>query len=410
MRSLALGPLCAGLALTLLASQALAQVPGEPLPTEQEISESQQRLEQIRRERAELRAEMTRIRARVSDLSSEVTNIGRQTEASSELLEELDFQIAQREEQITANTTQLLITRDQLAERRAVLHRRLRDIYKRGSLQTLEVLLTAESFSDLINRYKYLYLVAHHDRQLAEEVARLESQLVGRERALRTNLTQLETVRRERSLEFGQLSSLQDQQSLALTNVQSRERTTAERIEQLERDEARLGELLATLESRRRAAEAAAAGAATTVDPGAAPAAATITSSSMGSLAWPVEGPVVYRFGRAPQPNGTVVRWNGVGIGAPAGAAVRSVEGGTVVLAGPFEGYGPTVVLSHGGGFYTLYLYLRDIGVREGESVGRGQVLGSVGGESTSEGPHIEFQIRAPGGQAVDPIAWLQRR
>ncbi|MEX0911827.1 MAG: M23 family metallopeptidase, partial [Gemmatimonadota bacterium] len=96
--------------------------------------------------------------------------------------------------------------------------------------------------------------------------------------------------------------------------------------------------------------------------------------------------------------------------GAPAGAAVRSVEGGTVVLAGPFEGYGPTVVLSHGGGFYTLYLYLRDIGVREGESVGRGQVLGSVGGESTSEGPHIEFQIRAPGGQAVDPIAWLQRR
>jgi septal ring factor EnvC (AmiA/AmiB activator) len=85
-----------------------------------------------------------------------------------------------------------------------------------------------------------------------------------------------------------------------------------------------------------------------------------------------------------------------------------------VVLAGPFEGYGPTVVLSHGEGFYTLYLYLEEIGVVEGRDVEAGQVVGTVGGADTPEGPHLEFQIRAPVGgsspQAQDPLQWLRPR
>ncbi|MDB4949557.1 MAG: Peptidase, partial [Gemmatimonadetes bacterium] len=138
------------------------------------------------------------------------------------------------------------------------------------------------------------------------------------------------------------------------------------------------------------------------------PATPTLGPADLGTLGWPVGGRVVYRFGRAVQPNGTVIRWNGIGIGAAAGTPVRAVEAGTVVLAAPFEGYGPTVVVSHGGGYYSLYLYLRDVAVREGQSVTKGQTVGAVGGESTPEGAHIEFQIRTPGGQAVDPLGWLR--
>ncbi|HEV2132603.1 MAG TPA: peptidoglycan DD-metalloendopeptidase family protein, partial [Longimicrobiaceae bacterium] len=86
------------------------------------------------------------------------------------------------------------------------------------------------------------------------------------------------------------------------------------------------------------------------------------------------------------------------------------VEAGTVVLASPFEGYGPTVVLSHGGGYYSLYLYLKNVAVREGAEVTRGQAVGTVGGSPSYQTAHIEFQIRAPGGQAVDPLSWLRQR
>jgi septal ring factor EnvC (AmiA/AmiB activator) len=137
-----------------------------------------------------------------------------------------------------------------------------------------------------------------------------------------------------------------------------------------------------------------------------------ITLDDAGTLDWPIEGDIIYSFGRERQPNGTVLRWNGIGIESATGEPVRAVKAGMVVLAGPFEGYGPTVVVSHGGGFYTLYLYLEDIGVVEGREVVAGQVVGTVGGAGTPEGPHIEFQIRAPldgaSPQAQDPLQWLR--
>jgi murein DD-endopeptidase MepM/ murein hydrolase activator NlpD len=87
------------------------------------------------------------------------------------------------------------------------------------------------------------------------------------------------------------------------------------------------------------------------------------------------------------------------------------VRAGDVVYAGPFEGYGPIVILHHGGGFYTQYMYLEDIGVVEGRTVEAGQVVGTVGGSDTPEGPHLEFQIRAPvngNPLAQDPLQWLR--
>lgn len=379
-------------------------------PTEQEIRESQQRLEQIRRERVQLRNEMETIRTRVHDISSELSNLQQQVNASASLLTELEFQVTQRETQMLENTRNLLRTQDRLAERKALLQRRLRDIYRRGPLHDAEVMLTARSFADLINRYRYLLLVARRDRSLVSEVSRLEDQLVIRERALRRDLDELRRVRAEKEEEYSRLSSLETEQERALASVRERERSTAARIERLARDEQRLSSLITDLERRRREAERLAAERRRAAGASARPTASTLSTSDLGNLGWPVDGQVVYRFGRASQPNGTVIRWNGVGIGAEAGTPVRTVEAGTVVMAGPFEGYGPTVVVSHGGGYYSLYLYLRDVSVAEGDEVTRSQVVGTVGGESTPEGAHIEFQIRAPGGQAVDPLGWLQSR
>ncbi|HEX2187448.1 MAG TPA: peptidoglycan DD-metalloendopeptidase family protein, partial [Longimicrobiaceae bacterium] len=138
--------------------------------------------------------------------------------------------------------------------------------------------------------------------------------------------------------------------------------------------------------------------------------ASRLSTRDLGALGWPVEGSVLYRFGRTTTPSGTTLRWNGIGIGAPRGTPVKAVEAGTVALAEPFEGYGPSVVVSHGGGYYSLYLYLDDVRVAEGAEIARGQVVGTVGGQGTPEGTHIEFQIREPGGQAVDPLTWLRKR
>ena len=166
--------------------------------------------------------------------------------------------------------------------------------------------------------------------------------------------------------------------------------------------EVRAGDAVTSLEDRRRELE-------------------TPTSSELsmsirdaGSLEWPLDGDLIYRFGREQRPNGLVLNWNGVGIAGLPGSPVHAARKGLIVLAGPFEGYGPSVVLSHGNGFYSLYLYLEEIKVVEGRSIDAGHVIGTVGGTDTAQGPHIEFQVRAPidGSvpEAQDPLEWLKPR
>jgi septal ring factor EnvC (AmiA/AmiB activator) len=283
------------------------------------------------------------------------------------------------------------------------------------------VLLMAESFSDLLNRYKYLYLVTRRDRTLVRDVDRMRRQLALRDEALKAALADIEYLQVEHRAELQALQSLEGVQRQTLTSLRSRESTAQRRAAELEQDENRLVAVLANLDRRRLDAERvearrtpapAVTGGAAPARPSAAergPEAPTLTTADAGALNWPVAGRLVYRFGRETQPNGTTIRWNGVGIAAAAGTPVRVVEAGTVVMASSFEGYGPTVVVSHGGGYYSLYLYLRDLNVREGATVTKGQVIGTVGGESTPEGAHVEFQIRAAGGRAVDPLTWLRR-
>jgi len=373
-----------------------------------ELRDSQLRLEQIRQERERLRQELARLESQVHDLASELANIERQRSASARALRELDFQAMALDSAVAATSRELATTRARLRQRTLLLHQRLRSIYKRGPLHSMEVLLTARSFGELLTRYKYLHRIAAYDRRLVEQVRRLEADLAHQEAELRADQEQLERLRAEKAEELERLRQLSLQRQRTLQRFRQREQQAEGRLRQLARDEARLTELIADLERRRLAAERRRTAAGAPTPEGA------LTTRDMGELAWPVEGTLLYRFGPERRPNGVTLRWNGIGIGAPAGTPVRAVEAGTVAMAGAFEGYGPTVMISHGGGYYTLYLYLGSIAVREGETVAAGQVIGTVGGQRTPEGPHIEFQVRVPvrGGtpEPVDPLDWLRRR
>ena len=390
------------LAVLTMGAPAAAQQ-GQGLPEaaslEDELTESRRRLDEIQRERADLRREMQALESQVHDISARLELVSREVDNSTRMLSELEFQLERQQERIDETTIDLEQTRSRLARRKSDLNLRLRDIYKRGPLSTVQALLGADSFSDLLNRYKYLSLIARYDRQLVRNVAALETRLVARERLLGRTLAEIRELREARASEHEALEVLRGRQSRALSSAQQEQESTSARLRRLEEDARRLASLIDLIETRRREAEAAAGATAGTLAP-----------SDAGTLAWPVDGRLLYPFGRQTQPNGTVLRWNGIGIAAAAGTPVRSVAAGMAVLAGPFEGYGPTVVLSHGGGYYSLYLYLDEIGVREGDAVTIGQVLGTVGGARTPQGPHIEFQIRSPGGEAVDPLGWLRRR
>jgi murein hydrolase activator len=382
----------------------LLTIPGllraqRPQPFDLQLRDNQQRLESIRRERSQVEEELERLRTQVHSLSDELANIERQKETTNRIVNELDRQISGLSTQIDRTTIDLLLAQDALEEKRAVLERRLVDIYKRGPLYTSQVLLAAESFGDLLSRYKYLYLVSLQDRLLANDMSKLQRRIARERQTLVDARDALGRRKSERTQELGRYLQLEHERQSSLRETRRSAREAQQRLSQLERDEKGLNDRIAGLERARREAEAR----------GAATAAAAITTAHLGQLDWPLEGRILYRFGTAMGPNNTRIPWHGIGIAAPAGTPVRAIASGTVSLAGPLGTYLTSVLIDHGGGYYTFYGYLNDATVTQGDRVVRGQMVGHVGGGSSDQGPHLHFEIRGQGGIALDPANWLKR-
>jgi septal ring factor EnvC (AmiA/AmiB activator) len=382
----------------------LAVLPSALHAQDSSLEASRRRLQEIRRERDRLEEQQQRLQGQVHDVNDELNNLERQRESTQRIVGEIERQIGGLSSQLDRSSAELILAEDNLAERRAVLERRLVDIYKRGRLYTFQALLAAESFGDLLSRYKYLYLTSRQDRALVTDVEQLRSRVVTERNNILNVRTQLDRSRQEREAEYSKYTELARARARRLEALQRSARSTERRLTALQKDEARLNGLLAALERARR--EETVRGALR----GAVSAPGSITTASLGKLDWPVEGAIVYRFGRDTLPSGGIIRWNGVGIAAAVGTPVRAVEAGKVRLVGQFGTYGLTIVLEHGNGYYSVYSHLQSAAVKLGTTVTKGSTIGAVGGENSDYGPHLHFEIRGENQVALDPTTWLRRR
>jgi septal ring factor EnvC (AmiA/AmiB activator) len=370
---------------------------------QQDLEASRKRLEEIRKERDRLQEQQQRLQGQVHDVNDELQNLERQRESTQRIVNEIERQIGGLASQLDRSSAELILAEDNLAERRAVLERRLVDIYKRGALYTFQALLAAESFGDLLSRYKYLYLTSQQDRALVSDVEKLRNRVVHQRNDLLNVRQQLDRSRAEREAEYSKYSELARARARRLAQLQRSARSTERRLADLKKDESRLNSLLASLERARR--DEASRGLR-----GATPLPGSITTADIGRLDWPVEGAIVYRFGRDTLPSGGIIRWNGIGIAAEPGTAIKAVESGKVRLVGQFGTYGLTVVLEHGNGYYSVYSHLQSAAVKLGAAVAKGEPIGGVGGENSDYGPHLHFEIRGENQVALDPTEWLRRR
>jgi septal ring factor EnvC (AmiA/AmiB activator) len=362
------------------------------------IRAQQQELERIRRERSALEQRMANLQGNVHDLREEIDNLDRQREATERVLATLDRQIASIEMVVDQTSERLSSAQSELVVRQATLQRRLVEIYKRGPLYAAEAMLTARSFGELIARYKYLHEIALHDRALVRGVEKLRDD-IARQRAELVRLRDaVADSRTEKQKEEERLALLTQQSSTNLAKAQRSTKEIQARLAKIRESESRLTNVIATIEAERRRAASRA---------NAPKAASTLRSADAGRLDWPVDGSLLYRFGRVVNANNTTTRWNGVGIAAPEGATVKAVAPGTVVSVGQLGTYGLTVILQHGDGDYSVYASLATATVRNGETVKKGERIGTVGVSDPDLKPHLHFEIR-PKGHAVDPERWLR--
>jgi len=125
------------------------------------------------------------------------------------------------------------------------------------------------------------------------------------------------------------------------------------------------------------------------------------------SFNWPVKGPVSSKFGKRYMRGRGRHFHEGIDIAARKGAPVKSARAGHVVYAtNRISGYGNMVIVQHADKYSTVYAHLTKIGVKKGQFVTRGGLLGTVGRTGRTTGSHLHFEVREAR-MPVDPMPFL---
>ncbi|MUT67644.1 M23 family metallopeptidase [Paenibacillus sp. NEAU-GSW1] len=113
-------------------------------------------------------------------------------------------------------------------------------------------------------------------------------------------------------------------------------------------------------------------------------------------------------FGYRKDPfTGKAIFHAGIDIAGESGDPVFSAANGEVIESGYSSSEGNYVVVDHGNGLCSVYMHLKQIEAREGETVVRGEKIGLLGSTGRSTGPHLHFQIMQSD-KAVNPLPYLK--
>ena len=210
----------------------------------------------------------------------------------------------------------------------------------------------------------------------------------------RSRIAQAETAQREQaSATEATKTTLTDQRATrqaTLAQISQQVQDDQQRLNVLQRDQARLNDLLGELE---------AVAAAAPPDP------RMPFADTRGRLGMPVVGTLKNRYGARRNAD---IRWRGWLIAADEGEPVRAVHGGDIIYADWLRGQGLLMVVDHGEGWLSLYAQNHSLLRGVGDRVSAGDIIAKAGASGGSETSGLYFEIRHRG-EPVDPGEWIRR-
>ena len=341
-----------------------------------------------------LTTQIHRLEARVGDVSSKLAALQTDLALHQRRLDKLNAVFRLQTERFRYLRREYTISVQRL-------NHRLVTIYEQNDPTTLDVLLSAKSFQDVLDQLDYLGAIAQQDKKVALQVRQAKQkvrvarlQTAKARSSVRQEANVISARAQQQAILRGQLVSVQNTVSgtrasrlNALAATKAQEQAAIQEAQQIRAASA-------AIEARLKAA-AAARGSSSDGQP-----AAPATASSAGFI-WPLSGPITSPFGQ---------RWGtlhpGIDIGVPTGTPIHAAAAGTVIYCGVMSGYGNLVVIDHHNGLATAYGHQSRIAAACGQNVEQGQVIGYTGCTGFCTGPHLHFEVRV-NGSPVDPLGYL---
>ena len=350
----------------------------------------------------------SQLRTNASKSSSALNRLAlvrKKMDARKELLEESDRQIAGYNKAIGAMEKEIKAAQQRLDTLSEYYTRLVRSAYKNRNTKVWYMyILASDNLGQAFRRYGYLRDLSAQMKVQAEKIIEAKAALESEKASLQELKKEAEAVRKERAEEVARLQA-EETDSRNLVNQLERNRKKYQG--ELDRKRREVDALNREIERIIRIAmggsKSGKASGSKEIDIKL----ANEFKANKGKLPWPVEGPVVDRFGQNYHPVYTKIKLhfnNGINIAVSPGTGVKAFFDGVVKQIVVMPGYNKCVLIQHGD-YFSFYCKLGSVSVKAGDKVKTGQEIGTV--DTMNGETQLHFQIWS-GRTPQNPEIWLR--
>ncbi len=372
---------------------------------DEELKYQNDAINALKTEINQLRLKIKTAESRERSASTRISSLDEEISLTAKLIRSLKSEEEKTRKRILQLKSDILKNENELESLRARYKKRVINSYRKGRLTDLEKVFSSTTWRQAIYRTQYLKIISDIEKKLTNQIERLliqiSQQKLELEAVLRNNLKLV----RDKQQQISSYRDMRIDREKELNRIRNDKKALSNYIEEKEAGIIQLESIIKkVLEDKarferelriRKQQEA-------------------LKTKSFkalkGQLPWPAEGRIIAKFGR---------QWNsklktttenpGIDIKGQPGSPIRTVLGGVVTTITYIRGYGTTIIVDHGGGFYTVYSHVTNIQTVVDGQVRNGDIIAYMGDSGSINGSKLHFEIWGKG-QKLDPEKWLIKK
>ena len=363
----------------------LSQIKKEIEAANKQIKEAERRAAEAAREKQNAEQEQQTISRKKEDVLADINALMKEIDKVAIEQSKKQAEKDAKQEELIQTGVQLEEAEKRVVDREALMEERMRMMYTNGFVSYMDVLFSATSFSDFLDRFDAIQTILDSDREMVRKLKEDKELVAQKKVEVEAQFAELEAINQELLLKHADLVKKESQKEVLIASYNENLNQLSESIEENEvisEEQEKLLVALAAKVSKLQAEEK-----------------RIKNPYTGGKLGMPIgDG---YRvssgFGTREHPiTGKRHTHTGIDFAAPQGTAIYAAEAGVVIVSQNWSGYGNCIIIDHGNGLWTLYGHIRNGGllVDVGDEVKRGQKIAEVGSTGNSTGPHLHFEVR----------------
>jgi len=350
-----------------------------------------------------------------ASLSAEIQQLDKEIQEAEQKLNSINQQINQKNKEIIDLGNKIEKIKERIQKRDKILKERARAMQANGSVNYLDVILGAQSFTDLISRITAVSTIMEADKSIIEEHKRDHKLLNDNKAKVEQEKEQIESLKAQLETTKSTLETKKAKKDQVMSQLKKEENEIEEYTMSLQEQQEVYANQEAAVKKaieleKQRQAEAAKARQQTSASSRSSGGSAPATLVTGGLFIRPTSGPITSGFGSRDLGN-----HKGIDIGGSSGDPVYAAADGVVYRSYRSASYGNVVFITHyinGKTYDTIYAHLSSRGVSEGDVVKQGQYIGAKGTTGQSTGVHLHFELHVgkwnyAKSNAVDPRSYI---